>query len=354
MKLLWRLLKREHTLLREDFEGRALPEGWRREVAAYTGQGPEALIEPRDGALRVQVRPEDQVFPALVRELTLEGEAWVKVSARMKTRAVDPERAVFDNCDVYVRFDQGPIQPLALLVGTRDWTPLERIFAVPPGARTLQIGLVLTMPGEAWFDDVQVRAVHPSWTVDEEPPFRFHQLGRDRVGPRSRQQMHAAFAEFSAFFGQAPPSVAYWKYPDNATKALYTGVAGNGHVVGAALHTVWTVDRHELVHIFAGALGDPGPLPGEGLAVWLAGDWDHKPVREAARACLDRWIPLPTLASAQHFRAAPDALTYPIAGALIGYLLETRGREALLRCYAAGMAGLNLEDLDRELRAWLS
>lgn len=353
---------RDSALLREDFEGPTLPEGWSRELAARLAGGPEAILEARDGALRVVVGPEHAAFPSLVREVDVAGRAWVQVRARMKTERVDPAPAVYDNCNVYVRFDDGHVQPLRVLVGTHPWTTLSRTFAVPPGARTMRVGLVLTMPGVAWFDDVVVEEVTPEWREESAGNLVWHTLGRDRIAEEHKAYMGAAAAELSSFFGRAPARVDYWKYPDIPTKIEYTGVGGNGHVLGDAIHTIWPVERHELVHVYARAWGRPTPLLGEGLAVWLSGDWQGKPVREAARAILDRWIAVPDLVEPAAFRAADDRISYAVAGALVGWILETHGVEALRGLYGtrgdaeafAQRLGINPELADGELRRWLA
>lgn len=357
MRLLLRLFGLDHELLREDFAAPELPAGWTREIAAHLPRGPEAIVEARDGALRLEVQPGDGVFPALARDVDVQGLAWVRVSARMKTEAVDPEPAIYDNCNLYVRFDEGPVQPMRVLVGDQPWTQLSRSFAVPPGARRMRVGLVLTMPGVAWFDDVTVDAVNPPWRSAAQGRFVFHTLGGDRVLAAHRRRMQEAATEFDAFFGRSPERIDYWKYPDIATKVEYTGIGGNGHALPDAIHTLWPVERHELVHVYANAWGRTTPLWGEGLAVWLSGDWLGKPVKEAAKVVLDRWISLAELRDPQRFRAADDTRSYAIAGALVGWVLETRGREALRAVCASddweSALGDTPEGIDAEVRVWL-
>lgn len=357
MKLLLRLFGLDHELLHEDFEAPELPEGWTREIAAHLDRGPEAIVEARDGALRLEVHPGDRVFPALARDVDVQGLDWVRVSARMKTEAVDPEPAVYDNCNLYVRFDEGPVQPLRVLIGDQPWTQLSRTYAVPPGARRMRVGLVLTMPGVAWFDDVKVEAVRPGWRSAARGRFVFHTLGRDRVSAGHQRRMLEAAAEFEAFFGVSPERVDYWKYPDIPTKIEFTGIGGNGHALGSAIHTIWPVERHELVHVYANAWGPTTPLWGEGLAVWLSGDWLGKPVKEAAKAVLDRWVSIAELLDPYSFRACEDTLSYAIAGALVGWVLETRGQETLRVLYRGDdptpVLGCDPEAIDAMVRAWL-
>jgi hypothetical protein len=53
-------------------------------------------------------------------------------------------------------FDNMQSRPIK---GTADWRRCEVVLDVPSGARAIWFGLLLSGPGQVWFDDLQVEAV---------------------------------------------------------------------------------------------------------------------------------------------------------------------------------------------------
>jgi hypothetical protein len=123
-----------------------------------------------------------------------------------------------------------------------------------------------------------------------------------------------------------PVSSTVYVYPDRRSKKSLTGDQGDGHAVVAAhaLHVVAfppaaiePLIAHEATHVLAyeawGAAGTS--LLGEGLAVWVSGQYGGKRLEE--------WRP--TMARAPRFvdllgagfRAQPEHTTYPVAGLLV-------------------------------------
>ena len=131
-----------------------------------------------------------------------------------------------------------------------------------------------------------------------------------------------------------------------------------------AVHSLWPLEHHEVVHVLSGGWGDPPALLAEGLAVWLSGQWQGQPVVTYARTIGARWLPYATLASTTDFRMGEELRTYAEAGALVGWLLDTRGKDGLRTVYGAlnrrgGRAeleaalGIKLADVDAAVQAWV-
>jgi tetratricopeptide (TPR) repeat protein len=95
---------------------------------------------------------------------------------------------------------------------------------------------------------------------------------------------------------------------------------------GLANATLEEVLRHELAHLFSAYLGtlDP-PLKGEGLATWLMGSVDGKPVDFHALAFLltDRYLFLTWLTQPTWFFASQSC--YYLAGSFTGHLIRRFG-----------------------------
>jgi hypothetical protein len=259
----------------------------------------------------------------------------------------------------------GSIRDPPTFGGTADWKPFSRTWAVPVGA-DVTVSVLLTAPGRCDVAELTAAPVDPGWRTEVFAAFTYHILPGDDVPAADRTANQRAYDELVAWFGLAAgPKVDFWKYPDNATKGEFTGDAGNGHAVirDRAIHSIWSRDRHELVHLLATGWGTPQPLLGEGLAVWLSGAWQGQPVTEYARNLGEEWIPLDRLVDAGAFRAADGRVAYAEAGALVGWLLETRGKEALKGIYGSiprdghaeaweSALGASLGQVDAQVRAW--
>ncbi|MFN7146065.1 MAG: hypothetical protein ACK4YP_19995 [Myxococcota bacterium] len=148
-----------NPLLVETFDAAPASTGWNVINGAQVGLGAESRVLVEDGALVLRVAPTDQQFKAVQRTVALGGASKIKVSARMRTESVDPVPAKYDNCQVYVQFPGGKVQPIEPLWGTKPWASQERVFTVPPGVTEVSVGVFLSMPGAAWFDDLRVEAV---------------------------------------------------------------------------------------------------------------------------------------------------------------------------------------------------
>jgi hypothetical protein len=84
-----------------------------------------------------------------------------RLSGMMKTEGVDAEGRRFRNSQFFaIAFDAANkrcgyygIDPV---YGTTPWTRLEKGFVIPPNATTMKVGLFLSVPGSATFDDLRL------------------------------------------------------------------------------------------------------------------------------------------------------------------------------------------------------
>jgi len=240
------------------------------------------------------------------------------------------------------------VQALRVFAGTNPGTTVARRLPVPEGADEVTVGCFLSMPGRAWFDDVRIEAVEPpKWEETRSGRTVYRWLPGDRIPEEARRFNRESWKLVSEFLGvEGPAGVLYVKYPDVAVKEEYSGRGGHGHVQADEIHTVWATDRHEIVHILARAWGDPPALLGEGLAVHLSGEWQGRPVREAARAILARgkWISFDDLLDTQAFRQRDDIVSYGIAGAFSAWIVEAHGKEKLRALFARLKAAAPVEE----------
>lgn len=354
-------------LLVERFEATTLPAGWKTEIGAQVGGGKQNEATVESGTLVLRADKGTKRFTAVSRTLDMRGVSWIRVSLRQRSENVDPTAARYQNANAFVQFEGGPVQGLRLMTGTNDWTNITRTFAVPADVRDVKVGLFLSMPGMAAFDDLLVEPVELEANKLRRGPFTYHWFGRDGFTEEHLETNDNDHARIAAFL-EVPldTPVEFWRYANLDAIEEFTGRRGNGHADGNAVHTIWRTEAHELTHVLARPWGNPVPLLGEGLAVHMSGAWQGKDIRLAARGAgaASPAVTLASLVDPVAFRAVPEDTGYAIAGAFAGWVIETKGKDALKAMYGkAGdpktaqaaieaALGMSLADADKAIRAW--
>lgn len=327
-------------ILSEPFDDPKALEKWDRMDGAVAGEGPYSKVSLDSGALLFECDAETHRWYALTRTVPLGGAKWVRVSGRIKTEGLAPDKAAYTNSNLILwmgKVGTGPLVGTRPIVEDSDWTTVARRLAVPEGATEITVGCFFSIPGRAWFDDVTVEAVEPpKWETAKTGHYTYRWLGADRVSEQAREYNEGSYEIMSKFFEvPAPVAVTYTKYPDLESKEEYTGIRGNAHRTGDEIHSIWATDRHEIVHVLCGGWGDPPAILGEGIAVYLSGEWQRLPLPDAARKVAegDRWISPGEILDTRAFRRHPEEATYAISGAFVLWIVETHGKEALRKLY---------------------
>ena len=187
----------------------------------------------------------------------------------------------------------------------------------------------------------------PLTASQESEHFSYRYAPGDVVMPERQEAHHAWALERLGLTVQ--PKITYHKYRDRAQLGAATGFVTNGtaDVARFAVHTLWSFDNHEPIHVYTAAFGTPPALFNEGIAVALqtdplVGDFDPKfngQRLHAAAAAYRRQRQLPTLdqiIETSGFRAHPDpTLVYRQAGSFMMYLIEHEGLERVKAFFRA-------------------
>jgi hypothetical protein len=123
-----------------------------------------------------------------------------------------------------------------------------------------------------------------------------------------------------------------------------------------AIHTMWPMDNHEIIHLFGSTFGDPVALWSEGMAVAFtinapggdfAAKWNGTPVHVRARQLQQagRLLPIANLLETRGFRQFDSDVTYPQAGSFVRYLLDTYGLGPWKQLYGKGGPNDSASDL---------
>ncbi|HUG52906.1 MAG TPA: hypothetical protein VMR21_04875 [Vicinamibacteria bacterium] len=140
------------------------------------------------------------------------------------------------------------------------------------------------------------------------------------------QKVEKRVAELERLFGQSlGRRVSYYRYESAQEIAAGTGHYAAGVTFAAAgeVHSTQAFHDHELVHLVAGQLGDPGAFFQEGLAVAVAnkGEWQGRSADRLAR----RESSVDVAALVASFDSFDPQVAYPVAGSFVAHLIRTQG-----------------------------
>lgn len=179
-----------------------------------------------------------------------------------------------------------------------------------------------------------VAAVLAAPPAGAEPPLGFrlaaqspHFLFYSRNGePIDVREVESSLRRVQALLGQKLPGKAeYYRYGTPQEVAANVGEYASGVTLGALrqIHTTRRCHLHEIVHLVAAQLGDPGPFFNEGLAIALGRLGD---VRAPTRARLPPSLRLfPMSALVARFDALDPEAAYPLAGSFVSWLVREYG-----------------------------
>jgi hypothetical protein len=168
--------------------------------------------------------------------------------------------------------------------------------------------------------------------------FEFYTRGDARLNV---ERPEAQLARVESLLGhKVSGTVEYYHYDRPEDIAAATGRYAGGLTFPdlGQIHTTASADNHELVHLVAYELGDPGPFFQEGLAVVLGdrGRWMGQPVDRVAKKVAKGT----TLASmiAGFDRIEPRE-GYAVAGSFVAYLVERHGLDKVVHFFRACHGG---------------
>lgn len=173
--------------------------------------------------------------------------------------------------------------------------------------------------------------------VVDTPTFLFRSAPGDTVQV-DRQLAYHAWAQRELGITSAR-RITYNKYLSREHMGEVIGVSNTNAWAEApayAIHSIWSYDNHECVHLYASALGMPVSLLTEGLAVAfqtnpMANDlvprWSGTFVHDLARAFRTdgRLVPIDQLLQSSQFRSQDLNVVYPEAGSFIRFLIDAYG-----------------------------
>lgn len=156
------------------------------------------------------------------------------------------------------------------------------------------------------------------------PHFSFYSRTNQKIDADKSERY---LAQVQNLLGQKVSGRAeYYRYDNPQEVAAGTGTYAEGVTFARAgqIHSTQEFHAHEIVHLVAGQMGNPGAFFQEGLAVALGngGKWQGKDVHKAAKAAA-RGRSVSALIAGF---AGLDANTgYPVAGSFVASLIQAHG-----------------------------
>jgi hypothetical protein len=153
--------------------------------------------------------------------------------------------------------------------------------------------------------------------------FSFYTKGAKVEAEKSEQYLAKVEALLGAKFdGHAD----YYRYSSTTELAVATGAYAEGVTFTGQkqIHSAHGFHAHEIVHLVAGQMGNPGALFHEGLAVVLGNDgkWNGSDVDKLAKRALRGAAALTVLAG---FETLDAQAAYPLAGSFVKGLIARHG-----------------------------
>ncbi len=187
-------------------------------------------------------------------------------------------------------------------------------------------------------------SLQPLPVAAETPSFRYHYATGDSVDATWQEVYHSwASAKLGVHVAQ---KIEYFKYRSRQDMGDHTGRYNTNGFADPGkfeLHTLWSTDNHEVVHIYTALIGRPSDFFNEGIAVAFQTNppggnfdsvFDGQSVHEACRQYLQFGtlvLPLDRVVTTADFRAiTDDVLSYRESGSFMRFVMDTYGTERAL------------------------
>jgi len=153
--------------------------------------------------------------------------------------------------------------------------------------------------------------------------FSFYTKGAKVEAEKSEQYLAKVEAMLGAKFdGHAD----YYRYASTTELAVATGAYAEGvtYTGQKQIHSSHGFHAHEIVHLVAGQMGDPGVMFHEGLAVVLGNEarWNGADVDKIAKRAVKAVAAMTLLGS---FEGLDAQTAYPVAGSFVKGLIAKHG-----------------------------
>jgi hypothetical protein len=198
----------------------------------------------------------------------------------------------------------------------------------------------------------------------ESTSFRYYYSPGDTVQIERQEAFHAWAV--SRLGVTMPQRIDYRKYTSRDDMGARTGSYNTNAYAEPdrfTIHTLWSWDNHETVHIYTALIGRPSDFFNEGIAVAfqtdpMNGDFEPRFNGEQVHAAARRYrlggqlvLPLSNIVTSTGFRSITDStLSYREAGSFVAFLVTRYGLERLLAFFRGGTRDDSLGVIETRFR----
>jgi hypothetical protein len=224
--------------------------------------------------------------------------------------------------------------------GTAHWSIDTRTVRAPRNAYYVDIGVVNSLTGFLYFDDISLVIEEPAPWLTKDSKYITYYYFEERPLPEDALEKETALIEdYAERLGiKVKEKLKYFYYPSEEVLHKYLGVR-KGHQRALwerkELHTTEPYEDHIVVHLLLSHLGYPPYGLGEGVVFALIGNWfgDDLHLRTKANLMQLKVPPLYKALTIEEINELEGAVVIPAWGSFCTYLIDKYGMEKFIELY---------------------
>jgi hypothetical protein len=230
--------------------------------------------------------------------------------------------------------------------GTFPWEEQSYTFPVPDGTHYIAVSCLLSMNGQAWFDNVSLEIPKPTtWETATTKNYIFHWLPGHPMPPGAVEQQQQRFDFCAKTLGvDSDVVIKYFYYPDSTSIRSMNGIKGDMYVSwdDYEFHTLRTADDHELIHFITDSVGRPPRSIAEGTVVWIQNHWNQYSLDDMLNILVkeNKITPFTDMFEYNNFQRTDPNVSMPMSAAFVKWFVERWGNKQLMELYRA-VNGMN-------------
>ncbi len=227
------------------------------------------------------------------------------------------------------------------VAGNTDWHNQRRKMRVPANARHAEVGIISTMSGSIYFDDLNAYVkANPPWVKKETKYIDFYWLPGKALPDSSIEKELEMIESYAEIFGidKIEKKIEYFYYNNeedfkdvNLTESYFQGVNWEQREI----HTMKKTEDLAVTHMLLYHLGFPPISLAKGAVFYLrASKYDWDPHMEVKKDLMEYKVPaLQKTIGQKVFEKYNPSIIVPAWASFCTYLIEQYGVEEFLEFY---------------------
>ena len=334
-----------------------MPISWDIEIIEGEGENPifygKTMEEKNTGSCSFYLRGvyNTDEWYVLTQRIPIIPENHITFSAAMMSKGLKSMKGMERRANVFLRFldkngnrlpDSRPYGDVRLdpRSGTTHWSRATETVRAPDNACFVEVGLVNTMTGYIYFDDIEVVMEEPiPWKTMETKYVKYYYLDEKPLSKEAIEKETELIENYAKRLGvDIVSKMKYYYYPDEESLMRILGVK-KGHQRGLwsrrELHTTESYEDHIVVHLLLIEYGYPPYGLGEGVVYTLMGHLMGNDIHLSAKYQLVQLKipPLYKMLNTEDIDPELMQTAMPAWVSFCSYLIEQHGMESFMELY---------------------